>query len=144
LSYDALGCVASSTEQVGTNGPYAFVYTHNLAGGLLTEQYPSGRLLTTSYNDGLNRPTGIAAAAATYVNSVSYASNGAMSEMRYGPASGEIARQTVTFDQGQTTLREQPTNVTVTTPLGTPLALSYAYCPASAESQSNRAALLQS
>ena len=53
-SYDALGRVAISTQTPAGGQPYSFTYAYNLAGALLSETYPSGRVVKTSY-DAVNR-----------------------------------------------------------------------------------------
>ncbi|MGI8745808.1 MAG: hypothetical protein ACR2NN_25180 [Bryobacteraceae bacterium] len=49
LSFDAMGRVTSSSQSPGALSPGAFVYAYNLAGGLETETYPSGRSVITCY-----------------------------------------------------------------------------------------------
>jgi YD repeat-containing protein len=129
--YDCLGRPLNTSETVGTNGPFTFGYTYNLAGGLVAETYPSQRVVTTAY-DQLNRPSGltgqIGSTPSTYLKSVSYASSGAMSQLQFGAA--PLATETVTFDQGLTTLRGQPTTLAVSLASGSNLlTLGYGYCP---------------
>jgi YD repeat-containing protein len=53
-SYDPLGRVVGSAQQ--TNGQtYSFAYTYNVAGGLTSETYPSGRVVSTSFDES-NQP----------------------------------------------------------------------------------------
>jgi RHS repeat-associated protein len=54
-AFDSMGHVLSS-NQVTIGTTYPFTYTYNLAGSLTSETYPSGRVVTTSY-DGANRPS---------------------------------------------------------------------------------------
>src|SRR5947207_8527874 len=54
-SFDGLGRVTASEQQFGAGVPYAFGYTYNKTGGLATERYPSGRVVTTCY-DNTGRP----------------------------------------------------------------------------------------
>jgi YD repeat-containing protein len=87
-SYDALGRVTGSTQQVAATGQtYPFTYHYNLAGSLITETYPSGRTLTNGY-DAANRMTAVAGTAAgqtkSYVVSASYMPQGALAKVRYG------------------------------------------------------------
>jgi YD repeat-containing protein len=56
--FDAMGRVKTSNQQTGTQ-TYSFAYSYNLAGSLTSETYPSGRVVTTSY-DGANRPYSLA------------------------------------------------------------------------------------
>jgi len=75
-NFDALGRPATSTQTTGAYA-YTFNYTYNLAGSILTEQLPSGRVLTSTY-DTLNRPTSISAGSKTYVSNVGYWPHGAV------------------------------------------------------------------
>jgi RHS repeat-associated protein len=136
LRYDALGRSCFSDETVGSSGPYTFAYQYNLASGLKSETYPSQRIVTTTF-DGQNRPSGVASGSATYVNSVTYASSGAPSQIKFGRATAPIATQTVTFDKGLTTIREQPTQINVSNSTTTLLTLNYGYCSGTASSCSN-------
>ena len=126
-SYDALGRACASAETVGTASPYGFGYQYNLAGGLTTETYPSGRVVNTGY-DGLNRPNGVSSGTTTYVNgaNTSYASNDALAQLQFGPAGTPVATETFTYDP----VRRQPTAIAVSNGAGSQLSLSYGYCPA--------------
>ena len=53
-SYDALGRVAISSQTPAGGQPYPFTYAYNLAGALISETYPSGRVVKTGY-DAVNR-----------------------------------------------------------------------------------------
>ena len=55
--FDGLGNVLAS-NQVTASQTYAFTYAYNLAGSLVSETYPSGRTVTTTY-DGANRTTAV-------------------------------------------------------------------------------------
>ena len=55
--YDTLGRVTAST-QTTAGSAFPFIYAYDLAGGLLQETYPSGRVVTTTYDDA-ERPTGV-------------------------------------------------------------------------------------
>ena len=71
LCYDALGRVTSSS-QVTNSQTYTFpAYTWNLVGSLTSIAYPSGRVVTTSY-DKANRPYQVAGTLSS--NSTTYAS----------------------------------------------------------------------
>jgi RHS repeat-associated protein len=128
MSYDALGRICSSSEQVGSAAAYPFSYQYNLAGGLTGLTYPSQRVVSTTY-DALNRPNGVTAGTATYANSTNtnYASNGALAQIEFGPATAAIGRQTITFDP----IRQQPSGIAVTAKGATVLSLGYSYCPGS-------------
>ncbi len=97
------------------------------ASGLISETYPSGRIITTAF-DAQNRPDAVSAPTTTYAGSVTYASSDAVSQIQYGSAGAPIATETTAFDWGSTTLREQPTSITITAGGITPLTLNYWYC----------------
>jgi len=80
-SFDAMGRVTASNQVTGGQ-TYAFNhYVYNLAGTLTSETYPSGRVVTTSY-DGANRFAGVSGAlngvTTPYVSNVSYWPHGAI------------------------------------------------------------------
>ena len=52
-TYDPAGQITASTQQTSGQN-YSFSYTYNLAGSLVSETYPSGRVVTTTY-DGAKR-----------------------------------------------------------------------------------------
>ena len=136
LNYDPLGRACFSQEQVASNGPYPFGYQYNLASGLTTETYPSGRAVATTF-DAQNRPNGVAAGTTAYARSVTYASSDAVSQIQFGSSSSPVATETVAFDWGSTTLREQPTSITIASAGTTPLTLNYWYCAGQATSCSS-------
>jgi RHS repeat-associated protein len=144
-SYDALGRACSSSQTVASAGPYSFTYQYNLASGLKTETYPSGRVVTTSPFDLLNRPTGLGSTlgsyASTYVASAGYASNDALNGLTLGPSTATpLGTQSITFDP----VRQQPTTITVANPSATQLTLHYFYCPSSGTSCSTNNGNVQS
>jgi RHS repeat-associated protein len=144
-SYDALGRACSSSETVASSGPYSFTYQYNLASGLKTEGYPSGRVVTTRSFDLLNRPTGLGSTlgpyASTYVASAGYASNDALNGLTLGPSTTTpLGTQSITFDP----VRQQPTLITVANPSATQLTLQYFYCPSSGTSCSTNNGNVQS
>jgi len=55
--FDELGRVKQINQQTGGQ-TYSFSYTYNLAGAMTSETYPSGRMVSTSY-DGVNRAQGV-------------------------------------------------------------------------------------
>jgi hypothetical protein len=93
-----------------------FSYDYNLAGGMKSETYPSGRTVTTGF-DAMSRPVSVngifQSTPTTYVTSAQYASNGALSNIGFGVTGSGIS-QTVVFDGGTNTLRGQPTEVAAT------------------------------
>ena len=133
LNYDALGRICFSQEKVGTPA-YTFGYQYNLASGLISETYPSGRVLDTAF-DSQNRPATVTSGATNYASLIAYASSDAVSQILFGGiSSAPVATQNIAFDHAYTTLRAQPTGITVTTGTATPLTLNYWYCPGKANS----------
>jgi YD repeat-containing protein len=57
VSFDAMRNVLAS-NQVTAGQTYSFSYGYNLAGALLSETYPSGRVVTTGY-DAASRATSV-------------------------------------------------------------------------------------
>ena len=85
-SYDYAGRVTSSSQTPYGKTPYTFSkYTYNLAGALTSEQYPSGRKVTTGY-DTAGRPSSVSGALAgvntAYVQSVAYAPHGGINQIK--------------------------------------------------------------
>ncbi len=84
--FDSMGRVTNSIQQLaGYN--YPFTYTYNLTGSLTSESYPSGRVVSTSYNgaDRANAVSGILNATQTnYISNVKYAPQGAPALYSYG------------------------------------------------------------
>jgi YD repeat-containing protein len=98
--YDQMGRVVQSiqvTETQATGSPnpqaYGFTYGYNIASEMLTETYPSGRIIQTEY-DTAGRVAGVGnqgaptyyagAAASDAANRIQYASHGAVSAMKLG------------------------------------------------------------
>ena len=85
--YDPLGRVKSS-RQTTDSQTYSFSYGYDLAGNLTSETYPSGRLITTSY-DSAGRISGLSGqnpgeGMKNYVSTISYEAHGAMKAMALG------------------------------------------------------------
>lgn len=84
--YDPLGHILQSA-QATAGQTYVFGYMHSLAGSLLTETYPSGRVVTNSY-DAANRALSVAgktgSSTSTYVSSIQYAPHGAVQSEQLG------------------------------------------------------------
>jgi len=79
FGYDVMGRVNVQKQVTGSTS-YSLDYTYNLGGLLTTETYPSGRVLTHSY-DNAGELSQINDATTTYVNGFSYAaSRGLLSE----------------------------------------------------------------
>ncbi len=85
-SFDLLGRVLASSQQT-LGQTYTFGYTYNLAEGIATETYPSGRVMTAGY-DGANRTASLtgsyAGAAKNYVQGASYWPHGALNTFTFG------------------------------------------------------------
>ncbi len=83
FDYDAMGRVSKHRQWIGTQ-EYDLEYGYNLAGQLTTEKYPSGRVVTNSY-DANGRLSSIADANRPYLSSLAYQGNGgSLSSMTYG------------------------------------------------------------
>lgn len=85
--YDALGRITAS-QQVTDGQSYPMSYTYDLAGNMTSQTYPTGRVVTNSF-DGAGRFAMISGqrtgeAAKTYANSFGYAAHGAIQRMRLG------------------------------------------------------------
>ena len=94
--YDQLGRVTTSYQQTD-NLNYGFSYGYNLAGGMTSETYPSGRQVLTEF-DSAGRAAGVKAGALYYagasptdtVNRIQYAAHGAISAMKLGNGKWEL------------------------------------------------------
>ena len=85
-SYDAEQRPLSSNFQFGGQ-TYSFAYTYDLAGELLTETYPSGRVMTNTYDTAQRetKMTGALGSTTTpYVQQVGYYPSGAVYYWQYG------------------------------------------------------------
>jgi YD repeat-containing protein len=85
-AFDPLGRVTASSQQV--NGlTYGFSYTYNLAGALTSETYPSGRVLTGSY-DVANRAAALGGnlngQTTNYITQTAYLGNGGINKLTRG------------------------------------------------------------
>lgn len=84
--FDATGNVVAS-KQTTAGQTYAFSYGYNLAGSLVSETYPSGRVLRLAY-DGANRPVNLGGTLngvqSTYAAGVTYAPHGGLNVLPYG------------------------------------------------------------
>ena len=112
--YDALGRIASDTQVISGNA-YAMGYTYDAAGHILTETYPSGRIVTYS-RDALGRISAIStqqnsgATAVSIATSASYEPFGPLSGLTFG--NGLVA--SFTFDQDYQPTTLQAANGTTT------------------------------
>ncbi len=112
--YDCLGRVTASS-QVTSGQTYTFGYGYNLAGALTSETYPSGRVVTTAY-DNASRVSAVASGTTTYVQAIQYAPHGG--EVSWTLGNGAPGSQ-------QFNPRLEPTSIAV----GTALSLGFYYCP---------------
>jgi RHS repeat-associated protein len=85
--YDALGRVKRG-RQVMDSQSYEMSYEYDLAGNLISETYPSGRIITTSY-DSAGRISGLSGqkpgeASKVYASSISYEAHGGVSSLMLG------------------------------------------------------------
>jgi hypothetical protein len=76
--------VISSTQNTA-NQAYNFQYIYSRAGSLINETYPSGRMISTSY-DGANRPVMVVGPGPDpmFVSGATYAAHGAVQSMTLG------------------------------------------------------------
>jgi RHS repeat-associated protein len=85
--YDALGRVNQSLQKTETQKYSMPAYTYDRAGHLLAQQYPSGRVVKTTY-DGAGRISTLTGTkdgvTKTYASQFAYASHGAISRMKLG------------------------------------------------------------
>jgi YD repeat-containing protein len=82
FGYDKLGRVTEQRQVTGSN-TYSLSYTYNLAGLLATETYPTGRVLTHSYDDA-GRLSTISDGTMTFASSLSYAASGGLLSETWG------------------------------------------------------------
>lgn len=82
--YDPLGQTVLSVQQTDLNN-YQLSYGYDVAGNMISETYPSGRVITTSY-DAAGRISGVKRTGAgwSYASLFSYAAHGAVKEMQLG------------------------------------------------------------
>lgn len=80
--YDAMGRVQASM-QTTNEASYGFLYGYNLAGGMTSESYPTGRVVTTGY-DSAGRVSSVSSGAKSYASNVIYTAGGAASRLQLG------------------------------------------------------------
>src|SRR6185437_11798829 len=89
--YDVVGRVRGSNQVIGGQ-TYGFSYSYNRAGALKSTTYPSGRVVTNSF-DAANRLSQVAGSLGgvntTYMSSISYAAHGALAGHTFG---NQVAR----------------------------------------------------
>jgi RHS repeat-associated protein len=149
--YDALGRLTGSS-QVTDRQTYSMGYAYDLAGNLTSQTYPSGRVVTTSYDSAgrLSQVSGQKTGEAnkTYVNSFSYTSHGAIKDVKLGndlwehssfntrlqpieiglgTTQGGIDHLKLNYAYGTTTNNGNVQTQTITIPGGQTLSQSYTY-----------------
>jgi RHS repeat-associated protein len=87
IGFDALGR-ATANQQVTDGQTYSLGYSYNLAGALTSETYPSGRVVSTAY-DNAGRISTVSGQksgelAKTYASQFAYSSHGAVSALTLG------------------------------------------------------------
>ena len=70
FDYDQMGRLVKHRQWIGAE-QYDLEYGYNLAGQLVSEKYPSGRVVTNSY-DANGRLSGVADAQRTYISAMQY------------------------------------------------------------------------
>jgi RHS repeat-associated protein len=103
LNYNVAGRIVSQKETVGSN-TYALSYGYNVAGELTSEQYPSGRIVSYTYDDA-GRLSTVADQTHSFVTGVAYAAHGAVSALSLG----NTAAQNISYN-----LALQPLSMSVT------------------------------
>jgi RHS repeat-associated protein len=87
LGYDSVGRTARS-RQITDNISYDMTYTYDIAGNLISQTYPSGRVVTNSFDDAgrLNKVTSQETnqPVKTYLSNPSYNSQGLLERVRLG------------------------------------------------------------
>lgn len=108
--FDALGRVLSARQIIDGNN-YDTSYTYNLAGGLVTETYPSGRTVTNTFAaDGdLSLVSGRSPGSAirTYASNFEYAAHGPATKFQYGSGLWEERAFNTRLQVTDITLRKQ-------------------------------------
>jgi YD repeat-containing protein len=87
LNYDTLGRVASSIQQTNGGASYSISYTYDRAGSLVSETYPSGRVVTTGYDTGerISSVAGVLNGVKTnYVAAIGYAPHSGINSIALG------------------------------------------------------------
>jgi YD repeat-containing protein len=92
LSFDGLGRVTSSSQTIEYQGTWTFPqYQYNLADELTSMTMPTGRVVSTTYDNAGRAVTlqGALGGTTTYASSIGYAPHGAITAMRFGNGLGE-------------------------------------------------------
>jgi len=86
-NHDLMGRTIHSQQAVGAES-YTMGYTYDLGSSLLTEKYPSGRIVTYSY-DASARMTAVASGATNYLSNFVYGDQGMITSMTLGSGTVE-------------------------------------------------------
>lgn len=110
--YDSMGRMRRQQQSVGAS-TYTLRYAYNLAGSLVSEMYPSGRVVTYGY-DAAGRLQSAGSGSTTYASAMSYKpygalesmalGNGAVYSMAYGDARMQLS--SITLAQGANVLQK--------------------------------------
>lgn len=83
FDYDQMGRMVKHRQWIGAD-QYDLEYGYNLAGQLTTQKYPSGKIITTSY-DANGRLSGVTDTQRTYLSGMQYLGKGnSLSQMTFG------------------------------------------------------------
>ncbi len=85
--YDKIGQVTKHVQTIG-NQSYQLEYGYNLAGQLVSEKYPSGKIVNMTV-DNFGRLQTVADAQRTYLSSVGFNNQGLLSQVNLGNATSE-------------------------------------------------------
>ncbi len=85
--YDKIGQVTKHVQNIG-NQSYQLEYGYNLAGQLISEKYPSGKIVNMTV-DNFGRLSTVADAQRTYLSSVGFNNQGLLSQMNLGNGTSE-------------------------------------------------------
>jgi YD repeat-containing protein len=80
--YNLMGAI-SRQQQTVSGTTYTITYAYNMAGQMTSETYPSGRVVSYSY-DGASLLSSVADASRTYVNGFAYAAHGGLTSETWG------------------------------------------------------------
>jgi YD repeat-containing protein len=81
--YDLMGRTTSQRQKIGATN-YPMSYTYNMAGLLLSESYPSGRVMNYAYDEGGRLSAVSDGLGASYANGFTYAPQGGLSSETFG------------------------------------------------------------
>ena len=146
-AFDAMGRVLHSAQT--TDGQsYGMSYGYDLAGHLISETYPSNRVVTKTY-DAAGRLNSVSSGAKVYADSFSYAPHGAVTDMRLGnnlwehatfdsrslqpteiglgSAPGATDKLKLNYDYGTTADNGNVRSQTITVPGGPTVTQNYSY-----------------